>query len=291
MKTIKYHEVSRFATAQLLSGTLVSPLSSANLCRYTTSVECALHKNTRFHFSLILEGEMEYCEPSAGSFPCRPGTLVVLPACINYSWRVMEPTTAFTCAHNGFSIGDHGALSTLFGVLQPSVTTVQLGAEWVARTRETAAGLSQCAFPGVHLSGFILELCAAALEKGGKEQSSQVRDEDQLLFKECLCFVEQHLSAPFTVEKMACACHIGERKLFYLFRTRLRLTPFQYVAMRKIELAKRLLGTGMPGSEIAEHIGFASQNYFIRFFKRQTGTTPEAFRNSLWKSVSAPSRE
>ena len=58
--------------------------------------------------------------------------------------------------------------------------------------------------------------------------------------------------------------------------------------MRKVELAKRLLGTGMPGGEIAGHIGFAGQNYFIRFFKRQTGMTPEAFRRTLWKSAVTP---
>lgn len=288
MKKISYNEVSRFAISRLLSGTLVPPLSSASLCRYPACVECALHRINCFYFSLILEGEMEYCEQGAPPCLCRPGTLVLLPAFSNYSWRVLKPVTAFQCAHNGFSISGHGALSTLFGFPQRNVMAVELGREWATRAGEAAEHLTSGAFPGVRLSGFILEICAAALENGGNAGNSPVRDEDQELFKQCVYFVEEHLSKPFTAREMARKCRIGERKLFNLFHSRLNMAPFQYVAMRKVELAKRLLGTGMSGGEIAGHIGFAGQNYFIRFFKRQTGMTPEAFRRTLWKSAVTP---
>lgn len=54
----------------------------------------------------------------------------------------------------------------------------------------------------------------------------------------------------------------------------------------KVTLARRLLGSGMSGGEIAEQIGFSGQNYFVRFFKRETGMTPEAYPRSLRQNSS-----
>lgn len=290
MRKISYNEVDRFAISRTLSGTLVSPLLSAFLCRYPSIAECAFHRIRSFYFALILEGTMEYCEQGAESCLCRPGTLVLLPAGSYYSWRIQEPVTAFHCIHSGFSISEHGALSTLFGFPLQRVMTVELGPEWVARTNEEIRRLPEIAFAGVHLSGFILELCAAVLEKSSRISNSLENDRDSELFKQCVYFVEEHLAESFTVREMARKCRVSERKLFQLFHSRLNMAPFQYVAMRRVTLARRLLGGGMASGEIAERIGFSGQSYFIRFFKQQTGMTPEAYRRSLWKNGSFSAR-
>ena len=281
MRKISYNEVERFAISRTLSGALVPPFFAAFLCRYPSIVECTFHRIRSFYFALMLEGQMEYCERGAEPCQCRPGTLVLLPAGCCYSWHVLEPVTALHCIHSGFSISEHGALSTLFGFPLQRVMTVELGREWVVRTKEEIRRLPELTFAGVHLSGFILELCAAALEKSSRIPSPQENDRDSELFKQCVYFVEEHLAAPFTVREMARKCRVSERKLFQLFHLRLNMAPFQYVAMRKVTLARRLLGSGMSGGEIAERIGFSGQNYFIRFFKRETGMTPEAYRRSL----------
>jgi AraC family transcriptional activator of pobA len=45
-----------------------------------------------------------------------------------------------------------------------------------------------------------------------------------------------------------------------------------------LESKRYLLATGDQIKEIAFHLGFEDISYFIRFFKKQTGYTPEAFR-------------
>lgn len=53
----------------------------------------------------------------------------------------------------------------------------------------------------------------------------------------------------------------------------------QLVARRLVDAARReLLFTPNPVQEIAYGLGFADPAYFNRFFRRQTGTTPGAFR-------------
>ncbi|WP_172327439.1 AraC family transcriptional regulator [Mangrovicoccus sp. HB161399] len=50
------------------------------------------------------------------------------------------------------------------------------------------------------------------------------------------------------------------------------------------EAAELLTNTGMPVSRVAFRLGFADPAYFSRFFKRETGQTPAAFRKAARKT-------
>jgi len=59
-------------------------------------------------------------------------------------------------------------------------------------------------------------------------------------------------------------------------------TISEYVNEIKVTECKRLLETSdMPVSQISEHLGYSSQNYLIKVFKKITGTTPTEYRNSV----------
>ncbi|MDG9705019.1 AraC family transcriptional regulator [Streptomyces sp. DH37] len=56
-------------------------------------------------------------------------------------------------------------------------------------------------------------------------------------------------------------------------------TPGQLVRRARVLEAKRLLaGTGMTVGQVARRTGFADPAYFCRFFRRETGVSPGAFR-------------
>lgn len=60
------------------------------------------------------------------------------------------------------------------------------------------------------------------------------------------------------------------------------------VARRVLEAARRdLLFTPTPVNRIAESLGFGDPAYFNRFFRKQTGMTPGAFRDAERKRLSA----
>jgi AraC family transcriptional activator of pobA len=64
-----------------------------------------------------------------------------------------------------------------------------------------------------------------------------------------------------------------------LCRARLGATPLAVLNRRIVLEAKRLLAFSSLGvKEIAEQVGFADPAYFSRFFQRETGLTPSAFR-------------
>lgn len=66
------------------------------------------------------------------------------------------------------------------------------------------------------------------------------------------------------------------------------LSPRAYLHRLLLRDAQELLtNTGMPISQIAFRLGFADPAYFTRFFKRETGQNPGAFRRSRHRNVSA----
>ncbi len=56
-------------------------------------------------------------------------------------------------------------------------------------------------------------------------------------------------------------------------------TPSELINEQIILEAKRyLLATPNQVKDIADHLGYEDVSYFIRFFKKHTGHSPEAFR-------------
>ena len=48
-----------------------------------------------------------------------------------------------------------------------------------------------------------------------------------------------------------------------------------------LEAKRYLLATSEQVNQIAYHLGYEDTSYFIRFFKKHTGKTPDAFRSNL----------
>jgi AraC family transcriptional regulator len=95
-------------------------------------------------------------------------------------------------------------------------------------------------------------------------------------------YIEEHLDACLTVERMAAAAHLSAYHFARQFKAATGLPPHQYVIARRVERAKQLLqaGTNLSLVEIAASAGFSDQSQFCHHFKRVVGVTPRQFRRS-----------
>ncbi len=62
------------------------------------------------------------------------------------------------------------------------------------------------------------------------------------------------------------------------FRTLLGTSPYRYLLMRRLELARELIHRSRPLVEIAGEAGFADQAHFTRAFRAAFGLTPARYR-------------
>jgi AraC-like DNA-binding protein len=94
-------------------------------------------------------------------------------------------------------------------------------------------------------------------------------------------YIEEHLAHELSVTELAAVAQTSSAYFARLFRQAIGQTPHQYVIMRRIERAKRLLvETELPLIEIGHQIGFTDQSYFTAVFRRHLGTTPKAYRDA-----------
>ncbi len=91
-------------------------------------------------------------------------------------------------------------------------------------------------------------------------------------------FISAHFTEEITINDISDAAGVSPQYLCRIFRRRTELRPFQYIALRRIQYAKQLLGRGgMTIAEISRKCGYNDVSYFCKLFKRQEGVSPKKF--------------
>jgi transcriptional regulator GlxA family with amidase domain len=91
--------------------------------------------------------------------------------------------------------------------------------------------------------------------------------------------MEDHLSAPLRIARVAELAGLSERQLERLFGAAFGQCPSQFYLELRLKVARsKLLGSSETLEEIAEAMGFSSQAHFSRAVKAWCGTSPLAIR-------------
>lgn len=95
-------------------------------------------------------------------------------------------------------------------------------------------------------------------------------------------YIERHIEEKLTMADICRYINYSPSSLCALFREIENDTLLHYINVRKIEQAKKLLHTDEVSiAEIAARLSFDTSQYFARVFRRVTGMTPTAYRQSL----------
>ncbi|WP_028749965.1 helix-turn-helix domain-containing protein [Rhizobium mesoamericanum] len=97
-----------------------------------------------------------------------------------------------------------------------------------------------------------------------------------------LDYIEANLASNLTLDELAAIVGVGRTQFLRRFKAATRMTPHQYVLMRRIRRSKRYLADPrLDHSTIAIMCGFVSQAHFASTFKRFVRMSPRAFRQTL----------
>jgi AraC-like DNA-binding protein len=77
-----------------------------------------------------------------------------------------------------------------------------------------------------------------------------------------------------TLRQASEAIHAHPAHLVRMFSREFGISPHQYLAGRRVDLARRLLLDGQPASLAAAAAGFCDQSHLTRSFRRVVGTSP-----------------
>ncbi len=93
-------------------------------------------------------------------------------------------------------------------------------------------------------------------------------------------YLDMYFAQPFHLEDLEERYHISKYRICHEFSKTFHAPPLKYLNARRLNAAVQLLlTTDKHIHEIALDVGFDNTNHFINLFKREKGTTPQAYRD------------
>jgi AraC-like DNA-binding protein len=93
------------------------------------------------------------------------------------------------------------------------------------------------------------------------------------------------LRSPPTLRELAAGVDLSPFHMLRVFREATGFPPHSWLVLERVCKARHLLAAGLTPAQTAGAVGFADQAHLTRWFKRVTGVTPAAFRNSVQDPV------
>ncbi|MDF2961136.1 MAG: hypothetical protein K0S39_2871 [Paenibacillus sp.] len=97
-----------------------------------------------------------------------------------------------------------------------------------------------------------------------------------------LDYIDHHLDHDLTLESLEQQFFMNKYHLSRLFRQSTGSTIHEYILLKRIALAKKLLHDGRNVTDACQLSGFNDYSNFIRMFKRIVGVPPGQYRKHKW---------
>lgn len=129
---------------------------------------------------------------------------------------------------------------------------------------------------------FLIEL----IRQYNKASTGNINMYTQERLEEFLALLETHIASIKQASAYADMMHLSLYQLNTITKATMGKTCSEMINEQIILESKRfLLATSSQVNQIADHLGYEDVSYFIRFFKKHTGYSPEVFRQQF-RSVS-----
>lgn len=125
-----------------------------------------------------------------------------------------------------------------------------------------------------------LALCLDAMrEMTEAVHQAAPRRQYSLPIQKCIDYIHANLHDKISLDTLAELCSLSPVYLSSLFKKETGVNLSQYILSCKLEQSKEMIKSGQYGfEEISNHLGFCSQSYYIRCFKREYGLTPREYK-------------
>ena len=254
--------------------------SRSSLHRY----EIGLHRHESFFQILYISAGSGDALFGGGRVTLAPPAIVTMPPAVDHGFRFSRDVDGYV-----FTIlASHLRLAGEAGrfVSQPRVTPLdpadqdgafvlatfeRLAAEWALRRNGRTDLMASYLVAALTLTA---RLC-------GRDGPAEGSGETARRMEQLNDLIQQHFRGRKPAAFYADELGISPTHLNRVVKAATGLTTCAYVGRKLIDEAKReLVFTEMPAQEIGLRLGFADPAYFSRYFLRETGRTPRAWRRA-----------
>jgi AraC-like DNA-binding protein len=125
------------------------------------------------------------------------------------------------------------------------------------------------------------ELLLATLAMIGTACRQRTTEISRIEISRARAVIDDDPAAPVTLADLAEVSGLGRFQLLRGFAHATGLTPHAYIIQRRVEVARRLVISGLPLAEAAAASGFSDQSHMTRAFTSRFGLTPGAYAAAM----------
>ncbi len=267
---------SSFAGKYLFYPTRVGHYFCDRAYHFSSRGEIAMQPSHRFHYMLFLikRGSLSLSLDGI-DYKAGPGDIVLFDCKLPHEYFALTDNLEFCwLVFDGVAVSSYfDWLMELYG--ERHVITGMHGSELQALfDRILLFGKSSGHISEITVSQTIYAILCQLLSATGSEHPQRAG-----AIEKAMEYMDQHFDAPLLVKDIATVVGLSSSHFTLLFRRELGYAPHEYLSLRRVNHAKELLlSTTKSIREVAFSSGFASEENFIRAFKKATGSSPTAFR-------------
>jgi two-component system response regulator YesN len=117
---------------------------------------------------------------------------------------------------------------------------------------------------------------------------NEFRDQSKNTFVErAIQYIRDNYQKEISLSSIAREIHVSPYYLSKMFRKYTSKTCTEIISLERVEAAKKLLLCNYSSKETCYSVGFNSQNYFAKIFKKLCGMTPGEYRSSAFAKGAA----
>lgn len=117
--------------------------------------------------------------------------------------------------------------------------------------------------------------------KAGCEECASASVQESGIIRPVLNFINDNYSSNITLDSMAKVANVTPEHLCKVFKASMNMRPFEYLAKKRIQEAKRLILTNLYTiSQVGKLVGYDNNSYFCSVFKKYEKISPSEFRGN-----------
>jgi AraC-like DNA-binding protein len=103
-----------------------------------------------------------------------------------------------------------------------------------------------------------------------------------------ISYFDHFYKDPISIDDLSSRLGVSISCLIDRFKKETGKTPNAYLCDLRVQKAKRLLRSQQHTiGEVAEMVGIPDANYFVKCFRKITGTTPSAYRKGYYNDMAS----
>lgn len=101
------------------------------------------------------------------------------------------------------------------------------------------------------------------------------------LLDQITAYVDSNLTEKLTLKAISAHCGVSVSTVTQLFQKKASTTFHDFVTLRRMEMAQKLILEGFPLEQVGKEIGYRDHSTFYRAFRKHFDLSPREYRSRM----------